>query len=68
MVADVAGYVPGYRLKQPVQVTELDGDVGHPAHGVTHRVTSCWRSRGRGLPAGVRGEPGHHDLGRGPGW
>ena len=25
MVADVAAYVPGYRLKQPVQFTDLDG-------------------------------------------
>src|SRR5205807_796989 len=39
MVADVAGYVPGYRLKQPVQVTEIDGDVTTLADGVTHKVT-----------------------------
>jgi len=39
MVADVAGYVPGYRLKQPVQITRIDGDVGTLAEGVTHKVT-----------------------------
>ena len=33
MVADVAGDVPGYRLKQPVQVTEIDGDVGSSRRG-----------------------------------
>jgi len=30
MVADVAAYVPGYRLKQPVQVTEIPAD--QPVH------------------------------------
>jgi acetaldehyde dehydrogenase len=48
MVADVAGYVPGYRLKQPVQVTEIDGDVGRLAEGVTHQVTVLLEVEGAG--------------------
>ena len=53
MVADVAGYVPGYRLKQPVQISELDGDVATLAEGVTHRVTVLLEVEGAGhyLPA-----------------
>ncbi len=53
MVADVAGYVPGYRLKQPVQITEIDGDVGALAEGVTHQVTVLLEVEGAGhyLPA-----------------
>jgi acetaldehyde dehydrogenase len=53
MVADVAGYVPGYRLKQPVQVTELERDVGTLAQGVTHKVTVLLEVEGAGdyLPA-----------------
>ena len=53
MVADVAGYVPGYRLKQPVQVTEIDGDVGTLAADVTHKVTVLLEVEGAGhyLPA-----------------
>jgi acetaldehyde dehydrogenase len=48
MVADVAGYVPGYRLKQPVQITEIDGDVGTLAEGVTHKVTVLLEVEGAG--------------------
>ena len=48
MVADVAGYVAGYRLKQPVQVTELDSDVVTLAEGVTHRVTVLLEVEGAG--------------------
>jgi acetaldehyde dehydrogenase len=48
MVADVAGYVPGYRLKQPVQVTEMDGDVSTLAEGVTHKVTVLLEVEGAG--------------------
>jgi acetaldehyde dehydrogenase len=53
MVADVADYVPGYRLKQPVQVTEIDGDVATLAEGVTHKVTVLLEVEGAGdyLPA-----------------
>jgi acetaldehyde dehydrogenase len=53
MVADVAGYVPGYRLKQAVQVTPLDGDAGTLATGVTHKVTVLLEVEGAGhyLPA-----------------
>jgi acetaldehyde dehydrogenase len=53
MVADVAGYVPGYRLKQPVQVAEIDGDVATLADGVTHKVTVLLEVEGAGdyLPA-----------------
>jgi acetaldehyde dehydrogenase len=53
MVADVAGYVPGYRLKQPVQVTEIDGDPSILASGVTHKVTVLLEVEGAGdyLPA-----------------
>jgi acetaldehyde dehydrogenase len=48
MVAEVAGYVPGYRLKQAVQVTELDGDVGTLAVDVTHKVTVLLEVEGAG--------------------
>ena len=48
MVAGVAGYVPGYRLKQPVQITEIDGDVGTLAAGVTHKVTVLLEVEGAG--------------------
>jgi acetaldehyde dehydrogenase len=53
MVGDVAGYVPGYRLKQPVQITEIDDDVATLAEGVTHRVTVLLEVEGAGhyLPA-----------------
>jgi acetaldehyde dehydrogenase len=53
MIADVAGYVPGYRLKQPVQVTELDGDTALLARDVTHKVTVLLEVEGAGhyLPA-----------------
>ena len=53
MVADVAGYVPGYRLKQPVQVTEIDGDLSTLAEAVTHKVTVLLEVEGAGdyLPA-----------------
>ena len=53
MVADVAGYVPGYRLKQPVQVTGIDGDPATLASGVTHKVTVLLEVEGAGhyLPA-----------------
>ena len=48
MVAEVSGYVPGYRLKQPVQVTEIDGDAGTLAEGVTHKVTVLLEVEGAG--------------------
>jgi acetaldehyde dehydrogenase len=53
MVGDVAGYVPGYRLKQPVQITEIDTDVATLAEGVTHQVTVMLEVEGAGhyLPA-----------------
>jgi acetaldehyde dehydrogenase len=53
MVADVAGYVPGYRLKQPVQVTDINEDVSTLAEGVTHKVTVLLEVEGAGdhLPA-----------------
>jgi acetaldehyde dehydrogenase len=53
MIADVAGYVPGYRLKQPVQVTPVDGDMTVLAGGVTHKVTVLLEVEGAGhyLPA-----------------
>jgi acetaldehyde dehydrogenase len=53
MVAEVAAYVPGYRLKQPVQVAPLDGDVATLATGVTHRVSVLLEVEGAGhyLPA-----------------
>jgi acetaldehyde dehydrogenase len=53
MVADVAGYVPGYRLKQPVQITEVGGEVSTLAEGVTHQVTVLLEVEGAGhyLPA-----------------
>ena len=41
MVAAVAAYVPGYRLKQRVQITPLDGQPVHTlaAGDATHQVT-----------------------------
>ena len=50
MVANVASYVPGYRLKQPVQVTEADGDVATrlAGEGVTHQVTVMLEVEGAG--------------------
>jgi acetaldehyde dehydrogenase len=48
MVAGVAGYVPGYRLKQPVQITEVDGGVSTLADGVTHQVTVLLEIEGAG--------------------
>ncbi|GAB3087936.1 acetaldehyde dehydrogenase (acetylating) [Nocardioides zeae] len=45
MVADVAAYVPGYRLKQQVQITELPADqpvrtlVDAPVDAPTHQVS-----------------------------
>jgi acetaldehyde dehydrogenase len=53
MVAEVAAYVPGYRLKQPVQVTPVDGDVATLATGVTHQVSVLLEVEGAGhyLPA-----------------
>jgi len=53
MVADVACYVPGYRLKQPVQITEVGGDVGTLAADVTHKITVLLEVEGAGhyLPA-----------------
>jgi acetaldehyde dehydrogenase len=48
MVADVAAYVPGYRLRHPVQVTEIDGDVRTLADGVTHKVTVLLEVEGAG--------------------
>ena len=55
MVADVSAYVPGYRLKQPVQITAVDGRprtlVGE--RPVTHQVTVLLEVEGAGhyLPA-----------------
>ena len=53
MVGDVAGYVPGYRLKQRVQITEIDDDVATLAEGPPHRVTVLLEVEGAGhyLPA-----------------
>nr|WP_036509701.1 acetaldehyde dehydrogenase (acetylating) [Nocardia aobensis] len=43
MIADVAAYIPGYRLKQPVQITAILPDASpHPPAGgaaVTHQVS-----------------------------
>ena len=55
MVAEVAAYVPGYRLKQPVQIAPVDDDV-HTLVGdrrVTHRVGVYLEVEGAGhyLPA-----------------
>jgi acetaldehyde dehydrogenase len=50
MVADVAAYVPGYRLKQPVQLTPVSEPprtlVGHRA--VTHQVSVFLEVEGAG--------------------
>ena len=55
MVADVSAYVPGYRLKQPVQITPV-GDQPHTLVGdrrVTHQVSVFLEVEGAGhyLPA-----------------
>ena len=72
MVGDVAAYVPGYRLKQQVQITEIpadqpvetllaDGETARP----THQVSVFLEVEGAAhyLP-GVRRQPRHHDLRR----
>ncbi|MGI5240759.1 acetaldehyde dehydrogenase (acetylating) [Dactylosporangium sp. CA-139066] len=53
MVADVAAYVPGYRLKQPVQVTPVGDGTATLATGVTHQVSVLLEVEGAGhyLPA-----------------
>jgi acetaldehyde dehydrogenase len=53
MVGCVAGYVPGYRLKQPVQIMEIDSPTTVLAEGVTHQVTVLLEVEGAGhyLPA-----------------
>lgn len=53
MVADVAAYVPGYRLKQRVQITGTDDDMDSLADRVTHKVTVMLEVEGAGdyLPA-----------------
>ena len=48
MIADVASYVPGYRLKQPVQIAELEGEVATLAQDVTHCVTVLLEVEGAG--------------------
>jgi acetaldehyde dehydrogenase len=53
MVADVAEYVPGYRLKQPVQISPVADDVSTLAGDVTHQVGVLLEVEGAGhyLPA-----------------
>ena len=53
MVVNVAGYVPGYRLKQAVQITRIEGSVSTLADDVTHQVTVLLEVEGAGhyLPA-----------------
>jgi acetaldehyde dehydrogenase len=53
MVGAVAAYVPGYRLKRPVQIQPLTADVSTLAAGVTHQVTVLLEVEGAGdyLPA-----------------
>ncbi len=67
-------YVPGYRLKQEVQFTAVaDGRAGaHPVPDGSarghHQGDGVPRGRGRGpLPARLRRQPRHHDLGRAAG-
>lgn len=54
-VADVSAYVPGYRLKRPVQITAVDGPVRTLVgeRPVTHQVTVLLEVEGAGdyLPA-----------------
>jgi acetaldehyde dehydrogenase len=50
MVADVAAYVPGYRLKRPVQITPV-ADQPHTLVGddpVTHQVSVLLEVEGAG--------------------
>ena len=69
MVDEVAQYVPGYRLKQPVQVEPVgEGepcaipDMDRKFDG--HQGERVPRGRGRRpLPAGLRRQPRHHDVG-----
>ncbi|WP_323746887.1 acetaldehyde dehydrogenase (acetylating) [Catenulispora pinisilvae] len=55
MIADVSAYVPGYRLKRPVQITAVDGRPHTlvPDRPVTHQVTVLLEVEGAGhyLPA-----------------
>ena len=67
MVTEVSRYVPGYRLKQAVQITAVRDQpctlVGQQP--VTHQVSVLLEVEGAGaLPARLRRQPGHHDVGR----
>ncbi len=70
MVQDVAAYVPGYRLKQPVQINAIPDDQpvetlieeGHERP--THQVSVLLEVEGgSALPPCLRRQPRHHDLG-----
>ena len=69
MVADVQAYVPGYRLKQEVQFERIGGNdplripgVASSCHGPQGLRVPRGRRR-RPLPAGLRRQSRHHDLG-----
>ena len=71
MAADVRAYVPGYRLKQAVQFEDVSA--AHPArvdgavvHARPESVGVPRNRRRRALPAEVRRQPRHHDVGRAP--
>ena len=65
MAAEVAAYVPGYRVKG---VVFDEGPFSTPGGEAAARVTVFLEVTGqRRLPAAVRGQPGHHDRVRGAG-
>ena len=71
MAPDVRAYVPGYRLKQAVQFEEIVGGApGADVDGAASftrglKVSVFLEIEGAGpLPAEVRRQPRHHDVGR----
>ena len=66
MIAEVSRYVPGYRLKQAVQITAVDEPAAHPRRRPAGDPPGQRPARGRRrrpLPARLRGQPRHHDVG-----
>ena len=56
-VAQVQGYVPGYALRADPQYDDAAGQLERQCQGRGLPRGPRWRR----LPAGVRGQPGHHD-------
>ncbi len=65
-VAEVQRYVPGYTLRAEPQFDDAVRRGARVLAGPRQGRGLPRGPRGRRLPARVRGQPGHHDLGRGP--